>query len=449
MRATSLWFLELRFPADAFYTAAADSHFEGAPIMRGLALDFPDALARLPTNTCSASPSWWPPACGATSRGSTCPARRLGTTPDRRGAEGWHVAAGGAARSDPTVKAGAIVPMGPVMQYVDERPDAPLTINVYRRGWALQPYGTTGSRTAGHCRPVQPHSHGLRQSAAPSPSGPVRALPGHGARAAEGPLPEGGGQDRGLLAPALSVTYAGEQLVVSARMVRLSGSPTRSVMIPSMPPAVSRSATSASFTVYHARQPAAQAPHQVGVHHPPVHHGHHAGARSLEPAVPQCVQQQGAGAGRARPRAPSRASGLNELEQGRQWPRRPAGAAAFGRHHLAGAALHAGTGLDLDVQRAVVGPAEGRDLLKVGRRSPAGLCQPPASSGVRADQSASAGEPWPLVVRPRCRRAGSWSRHGSASHSKGAVAVLQPEAEGGQGVFRCQLAGAAVGNPQG
>src|SRR5207253_1279023 len=29
------------------------------------------------------------------------------------------------------VKAGAIVPMGPVTQYVDEQPDAPLTLNVY------------------------------------------------------------------------------------------------------------------------------------------------------------------------------------------------------------------------------------------------------------------------------------------------------------------------------
>jgi alpha-D-xyloside xylohydrolase len=29
------------------------------------------------------------------------------------------------------VKAGAIVPMGPVTQYVDEHPDAPITLNIY------------------------------------------------------------------------------------------------------------------------------------------------------------------------------------------------------------------------------------------------------------------------------------------------------------------------------
>jgi alpha-D-xyloside xylohydrolase len=36
-----------------------------------------------------------------------------------------------AARMPLLVKAGAILPMGPVTQYVDEKPDAPLTLNIY------------------------------------------------------------------------------------------------------------------------------------------------------------------------------------------------------------------------------------------------------------------------------------------------------------------------------
>jgi len=140
LRVNLVWFLELRYRLMPYiYTAAADSHFEAAPIMRGLALDFPhDARARNINDQYLFGKSILVAPVTkylATSRSVYFPA---GTT--------WHDAwtgeliPGGSTRSVAApldqiplfVKAGAIVPMGPVIQYVDEKPDAALTIHVYR-----------------------------------------------------------------------------------------------------------------------------------------------------------------------------------------------------------------------------------------------------------------------------------------------------------------------------
>lgn len=139
MRANMVWFLELRYRLMPYiYTAAADSHFEGAPIMRGLALDFPaDATAKRVADQYLFGPSILVAPVtrhGATSRTVYFP-----------GAATWYNAwtgeavKGGEARTVAApldqmpmfVRAGAILPMGPVTQYVDEKPDAPLTLNVH------------------------------------------------------------------------------------------------------------------------------------------------------------------------------------------------------------------------------------------------------------------------------------------------------------------------------
>ncbi|MDC7675945.1 glycoside hydrolase family 31 protein [Asticcacaulis machinosus] len=139
MRANMVWFLELRYRLMPYiYTAAAASHYDSAPIMRGFALDFPnDAKAKdlrdqymFGTSIMVAPVTKYQ----ATSRSVYLPA----------GADWYDVYTGAKAKGGQTitvdapldqiplfVKSGAIVPFGPVMQYVDEKPDAPITINVY------------------------------------------------------------------------------------------------------------------------------------------------------------------------------------------------------------------------------------------------------------------------------------------------------------------------------
>lgn len=139
MRANMVWFLELRYRLMPYiYSAAADSHYDSAPIMRGLALDFPDDAkgkdikdAYLFGKSILVAPVY---KYQATSRNVYFPA----------GASWYNAYTGEKVTGGQTlsvaapldqlplfVKAGAILPMGPVTQYVDERPDAPLTLNVY------------------------------------------------------------------------------------------------------------------------------------------------------------------------------------------------------------------------------------------------------------------------------------------------------------------------------
>ena len=130
---------ELRYRLMPYiYTAAADTYHRDGSIMRGLVMDFPhDAQARTVNDEylfghdlLIAPVTQY----GARERPVYLP----------RGAAWYdfHTGAryqGGATvvlaapleRIPVLVKAGAIVPLGPVTQYVDEHPDAPLTLNVY------------------------------------------------------------------------------------------------------------------------------------------------------------------------------------------------------------------------------------------------------------------------------------------------------------------------------
>lgn len=139
MRANLVWFLELRYRLMPYiYTAAADSHYEGAPIMRGLALDFPaDATAKKIADQYLFGKSMLVAPVtryGATSRPVYFPGTatwfNVWTGEAVKGGETRTVAAP-LDQMPVFVKAGAIVPMGPVTQYVDEKPDAPLTVLVY------------------------------------------------------------------------------------------------------------------------------------------------------------------------------------------------------------------------------------------------------------------------------------------------------------------------------
>ncbi|WKL58882.1 glycoside hydrolase family 31 protein [Asticcacaulis sp. ZE23SCel15] len=139
MRANMVWFLELRYRLMPYiYSAAADSHYASAPIMRGFALDFPtDTKAKNVNDQYMFGKSILVAPVTkyqATSRSVYLP----------MGADWYNVYTGAKTTGGQTitvdapldqiplfVKSGAIVPMGPVMQYVDETPDAPLTLNVY------------------------------------------------------------------------------------------------------------------------------------------------------------------------------------------------------------------------------------------------------------------------------------------------------------------------------
>lgn len=139
MRANMVWFLELRYRLMPYiYSAAADAHYESAPIMRGFALDFPtDARGKDVKDAYMFGKSILVAPVTkyqATSRSVYFPA----------GTNWYNAYTGEAVKGGQTqtvaapldqlplfVRAGSILPMGPVMQYVDEKPDAPLTINVY------------------------------------------------------------------------------------------------------------------------------------------------------------------------------------------------------------------------------------------------------------------------------------------------------------------------------
>ncbi|WP_050808418.1 glycoside hydrolase family 31 protein [Asticcacaulis biprosthecium] len=139
MRANMVWFLELRYRLMPYlYSAAADSHYEAAPIMRGFALDFPsDAKGKNINDAYMFGKSILVAPITkfkATSRSVYLPA----------GAAWYNFYTGEKVEGGQTrdvaapldqiplfVRAGAIVPMGPVIQYVSEKPDAPVTFTIY------------------------------------------------------------------------------------------------------------------------------------------------------------------------------------------------------------------------------------------------------------------------------------------------------------------------------
>ncbi len=138
MRDTLVWYDKLRYRLMPYiYATASDTYFNSGTIMRGLVMDFTDPKvknlndeylfgraflvapvveykARSRSVYLPAGADWYDFFSGAKLRG------------------GQAVDASAPLSQMPLyVRAGAVVPMGPVTQYVDEKPDAPLTVTVY------------------------------------------------------------------------------------------------------------------------------------------------------------------------------------------------------------------------------------------------------------------------------------------------------------------------------
>ncbi|RZM19153.1 MAG: DUF5110 domain-containing protein, partial [Sphingomonas sp.] len=140
MRASMLWYDQLRYRLMPYiYTLAAETWFKDGSIMRGMVMDYPEDVQARRINDQymfghaflvapvtdykarsrsvylpGAATLWYDFQSGQTYRGGqTIDAPALYT------------------RMPLFVKAGAIVPMGPVRQHVDDLPDAPVTVTVY------------------------------------------------------------------------------------------------------------------------------------------------------------------------------------------------------------------------------------------------------------------------------------------------------------------------------
>ena len=139
MRDSMVWYDKLRYRLMPYiYTVASDTHYYSGSIMRGLVMDFPkdEKVKDIRDQYLFGRDIMVAPvtAYGARERSVYMP----------KGAN-WYDFHTGALHKGGTrvtvkapfsqipllVKAGAIVPMGPVMQYVDEKPDAPITLRVY------------------------------------------------------------------------------------------------------------------------------------------------------------------------------------------------------------------------------------------------------------------------------------------------------------------------------
>jgi len=139
MRDSMVWYDKLRYRLMPYiYSAAADIHYDSGTIMRGLVMDFPqdEAVKDIKDEYLFGRNMLVAPvtAYGGRERSVYLPKgadwydlytgelHKGGSTPTIQAPE---------TRIPVLVKAGAIVPMGPVTQYVDEKPDAPITLNVY------------------------------------------------------------------------------------------------------------------------------------------------------------------------------------------------------------------------------------------------------------------------------------------------------------------------------
>ncbi len=139
MRDSMIWYLKLRYRLMPYiYSTASDTHHNSGTIMRGLVMDYPQDdkvkdikdqflfghdLLVAPVHVYGArersvylpkGAAWYDFYTGQLHQGGTSPVMKAPVS-----------------RMPLLVRAGAIVPTGPVTQYVDEKPDAPLTINVY------------------------------------------------------------------------------------------------------------------------------------------------------------------------------------------------------------------------------------------------------------------------------------------------------------------------------
>ncbi len=139
MRDSMVWYDKLRYRLMPYiYATASDIYYNSGTVMRGLVMDFPadDQVKNIKDQYLFGHDLMVAPVTvyGARERNVYMP----------KGAA-WYdfytgeLHQGGKAiaikapitRMPLLVKAGAILPMGPVTQYVDEHPDAPLTLNVY------------------------------------------------------------------------------------------------------------------------------------------------------------------------------------------------------------------------------------------------------------------------------------------------------------------------------
>jgi len=139
MRDSMVWYLNLRYQLMPYiYATASDTHYNSGTIMRGLVMDFPQddkvkdirdqylfghSLMVAPVYTYGArersvympkGAAWYDFYTGQKYAGGSSATLKAPLT-----------------RMPVLVKAGAILPIGPTTQYVDQTPDAPLTINVY------------------------------------------------------------------------------------------------------------------------------------------------------------------------------------------------------------------------------------------------------------------------------------------------------------------------------
>jgi alpha-D-xyloside xylohydrolase len=139
MRESMVWYDQLRYRLMPYiYSTAAETHYESGSIMRGLVMDFPqdDAVKNIndqylfghnmlvaPVYVYGArersvylpkGANWYDLYTGELHKGGTKATIKAPET-----------------RMPVLVKAGAIVPVGPLTQYVDEKPDAPITLVVY------------------------------------------------------------------------------------------------------------------------------------------------------------------------------------------------------------------------------------------------------------------------------------------------------------------------------
>jgi alpha-D-xyloside xylohydrolase len=139
MRDSMVWYLKLRYRLMPYiYTVASSTHFESGTMMRGLVMDFPhDERVKDIKDQYLFGPALMVAPVyvhGARERKVYMPRGALWydfyTGELHKG--GTTVSVNAPATRIPLfVKAGSLVAMGPVTQYVDEQPDAPIRLQVY------------------------------------------------------------------------------------------------------------------------------------------------------------------------------------------------------------------------------------------------------------------------------------------------------------------------------
>jgi alpha-D-xyloside xylohydrolase len=138
MRDNMIWYDKLRYRLMPYiYTVASDTYYSSGTIMRGLVMDFRDPKVKDIKDEYLFGHAFLVAPVSeykATSRSVYLPAGAdwYDFYTGERLAGGKSITANAPLSQMPLyVKAGSVVPMGPVIQYVDEKPDAPLTFTVY------------------------------------------------------------------------------------------------------------------------------------------------------------------------------------------------------------------------------------------------------------------------------------------------------------------------------